>query len=377
MENAAKKLNLPKRSDRYLRCPDSAHHMRLPTRDDEGDLVTTPDGEPILRAPNFSDLMLFSLLYSFSHMKNKPNETCKRSYSEIEAEIDFVRSTIAESVWAFKGAGIIEQIKHFHEKAEYKCVGFPKDEFYITFEGYLFTDKFYVPEEERERKLHKWEIWLISLLGAMCNKPEAKGCDFTIEELCKKSGACEKTIRTAICKTINMGFISSRNRIKYARADKRLHFNVNSDVRRLMKHESRLKAAEKRAEKARKDEELRAANMRAERESYYASLQNAALALAEHNRRVAEKDVEFKRADTLLRAGEIELARAEVYAPETLREIKIRIEQAQRDRAHALTRLKLTEEDLKPQWTCKKCSDSGFLPNGKMCDCYTPPGGDP
>lgn len=29
-----------------------------------------------------------------------------------------------------------------------------------------------------------------------------------------------------------------------------------------------------------------------------------------------------------------------------------------------------TEEDLLPQWHCKKCSDTGYLPDGKMCDCY-------
>ena len=30
----------------------------------------------------------------------------------------------------------------------------------------------------------------------------------------------------------------------------------------------------------------------------------------------------------------------------------------------------LEEEDLRPQYSCKKCSDTGYLPNGKPCDCY-------
>ena len=29
-----------------------------------------------------------------------------------------------------------------------------------------------------------------------------------------------------------------------------------------------------------------------------------------------------------------------------------------------------TEEDLKPKYSCNKCNDTGYLPNGKMCDCY-------
>ena len=29
-----------------------------------------------------------------------------------------------------------------------------------------------------------------------------------------------------------------------------------------------------------------------------------------------------------------------------------------------------TEADFTPRYACTKCSDTGFLPDGKMCDCY-------
>jgi len=35
-----------------------------------------------------------------------------------------------------------------------------------------------------------------------------------------------------------------------------------------------------------------------------------------------------------------------------------------------LAEMGIREEELLPQYTCKKCNDTGFLPNGKSCDCY-------
>lgn len=113
-----------------------------------------------------------------------------------------------------------------------------------------------------------------------------------------------------------------------------------------------------------------AADMRSSREQYYAKLQQKAIAKAEKARALAEKDEAFKAAEGILKKGEIELARAEIFAPESLTEISARLEKARKDRADALSRLKLTDEDLQPKFACGKCSDTGFLPNGKMCDCY-------
>ena len=43
----------------------------------------------------------------------------------------------------------------------------------------------------------------------------------------------------------------------------------------------------------------------------------------------------------------------------------------ERDRLEkALAVIGLTESDLRPRYRCRKCSDTGYLPNGKPCDCY-------
>lgn len=117
-------------------------------------------------------------------------------------------------------------------------------------------------------------------------------------------------------------------------------------------------------------EAVTVANERSEREHYYAVLRRRAQEHAEKAIALAQSDEGFKAAESTIRKGEIELARAEVFAPETAREIRAKIDAARKERLNALARLNLTEEDLQPAFKCKKCSDTGYLPDGRACDCY-------
>lgn len=121
-----------------------------------------------------------------------------------------------------------------------------------------------------------------------------------------------------------------------------------------------------------RSEAAAAADKRAEREHYYAVLRQRAIAKAERAAEAAEKDEEYRAADIALKKGEIDLARAEVFAPDTVPEINARLKEYEKQRKAALSRLGLSEADLTPHFTCPKCSDTGFLPDGKPCDCYHP-----
>lgn len=112
------------------------------------------------------------------------------------------------------------------------------------------------------------------------------------------------------------------------------------------------------------------ADARSERERWYALRRNAALEQADRIRAAAEKDAEFAAAEKELKKSEIELAKAEVFSPDTLPAIRARIQAAEQQRKSALARLHLSEADLMPKYACPKCSDTGFLPDGRMCDCY-------
>lgn len=112
------------------------------------------------------------------------------------------------------------------------------------------------------------------------------------------------------------------------------------------------------------------ADARSERERWYALRRNAAVERAERTRAAAEKDPAFAAAEKAIKKDEIELAKAEVFSPADLPAIRERIQAARRSRAEALQKLGIQEADLMPGYACPKCSDTGFLPDGRMCDCY-------
>lgn len=115
-----------------------------------------------------------------------------------------------------------------------------------------------------------------------------------------------------------------------------------------------------------------AADEKSDREHYYSVLRNRAIGAAEEAKRRAEQDPVYKRAEGEIKKGEIELARAELFDAESVPTIRAKLEKLHAERRAALARMQLSEEDLIPHFQCEKCSDTGFLPNGRACDCYHP-----
>ena len=114
---------------------------------------------------------------------------------------------------------------------------------------------------------------------------------------------------------------------------------------------------------------IRSCREQLERE-WQAEARRRAAARAEQAKAEAEKDAEFSEAERAIKKGEIELAKAEIFAPETMPSLMKAMTEAKKRRAAAMVRLGFTEQDFVPQYACKKCSDTGFLPDGRMCDCY-------
>lgn len=115
---------------------------------------------------------------------------------------------------------------------------------------------------------------------------------------------------------------------------------------------------------------VQAANDRADRERWYSVRRIRAENEAERAKARAEKNPDYKEACKKLARAEIACAKAEVNAPEALPELQAERDFYKFERAQALFMAGVTEEELRPKWYCSKCSDTGFLPNGKACDCY-------
>jgi DNA replication protein DnaC len=115
---------------------------------------------------------------------------------------------------------------------------------------------------------------------------------------------------------------------------------------------------------------VKAANAKSDRERFYATLRERAQAQADKYLQQANKNARFKEISALLSKMEFSLAKAEISEPEKLPALETQKKNLWQERKEILSSLGIEEAWLVPQYNCKKCSDTGFLKNGKSCDCY-------
>jgi hypothetical protein len=115
---------------------------------------------------------------------------------------------------------------------------------------------------------------------------------------------------------------------------------------------------------------VEAANAKADRERYYATLREKAQIKADTFLAKANENPRFKEIVKELAKMEIAQARAEISKPQELPALLEKRKALQAERKTILSTLGIKEEQLVPKYTCAKCSDSGFLPDGTACDCY-------
>ncbi len=115
---------------------------------------------------------------------------------------------------------------------------------------------------------------------------------------------------------------------------------------------------------------IEAINAKSDRERYYSLLREKAQTKAEKYMAKANANARFKELSAELSKMEIQLAKAEVFEPASLPALLEKKSALLSERKDVLSGLGIEESQLSPQFTCKKCSDTGFLPSGVACNCY-------
>jgi DnaD/phage-associated family protein len=117
---------------------------------------------------------------------------------------------------------------------------------------------------------------------------------------------------------------------------------------------------------------IEAANAKAAREKYYADRREKALSVADRYASKAKSNPRFGAIEKALSKMNMELAKAELYAPDTLPKLQEQQSELLRERLQILATMEIEEWQLSPQFACKKCSDTGYTESGASCDCYKP-----
>ncbi len=117
---------------------------------------------------------------------------------------------------------------------------------------------------------------------------------------------------------------------------------------------------------------VEAANAKSARDRYYSLLREKAQSKAEKALKKANGNARFKEIAAELSKMEIALAKAEMFEPNALPALQESQSALLAERKKLLAEMKMQESDLRPQYCCTKCQDSGFLPSGTACSCYAP-----
>lgn len=105
-------------------------------------------------------------------------------------------------------------------------------------------------------------------------------------------------------------------------------------------------------------------------DEYYADLRSKAESKAEACLSRALKDRSFYEAEKAYQKARIRFLCSESELPEEIERRKRDFLAWREKRKRSLSALGLKESDLIPDYTCKKCEDTGFLDDGYACTCY-------
>lgn len=329
-----------------------------------------------------SERVLSAWFYSF----NAAGKTCKAGRTYMSKELGYSRSTLSRKVKSLAEKGAVSVERNGQGCSEYTYQGeIRKGAPHIRMEYVFFTDEFMIVEKvngkrvKHQRRLKASERDVLALIYSVTwdRKRPFVGSHKDIGVLL---GLTEETV----CRAVTVLTASHLIEHKIERYNKRElqehHFYVL--MRTLRKHgiTRRDLRAERKAAQAEREREQRLpdhiikANAASARARFYDLRRERAERKAENALERAKKDVRFAEIHADLGRMKIALAKAELRDPAKLPALKA--EKAMLDEEYKATLLRLGIDkaafDKETYRCCRKCSDTGHLPDGTGCDCYTP-----
>lgn len=249
--------------------------------------------------------------------------------------------------------------------------GYDEKDFELRDTPFLFYDK--QTGKSEVRKMSATEFNVLSRIRRH-NFNEKTSCfKGSYASMVHTMAYSEPTLRRAISALIGAGLIVISEKRRVA------HYNeltIKVSEKLIRKKKKERKDAEKAAKKQEKSvkafvsADVLNADNRALREIYYSRLQNVTARRVENVRAQASKNTRFEQIERELKQLEIEIAKDEVFATGKSAELLARKAALQKERSGVLLKMRIKPEDLERQPFCEKCNDTGFLPDGLMCDCY-------
>lgn len=359
MVNAATvKTYIPKPKDSREKCLRIPHALR--------NIKITVDGRE--RKLNGSELKALAATFTFSSESASTEFTYGKLYKRyhfspvsagrairaaIEAKLikrdgGIHKYNLTDDAWKFLNDDAVKRAEKNKKKKEEAKILFLRIEdwiYYAKFDGRYLTNK---------------EVEVLFYIISLTESGK-KVCRTSNRYIARGLNCSSRTVNKAVAALKKIGLIEYRVQAK------------NGKVLTDFKVKDNFLRNKKKAVMAEKKKAIAAANAldeKAEFETYYARKQRQAQSRADAMNARANADEQYRLANADMRHLEVQVEKARVFHPSVLDGLLKRLEHAKMIRAERLAAMQMTEDDLNPRYTCPRCSDTGFLPNGQMCDCY-------
>lgn len=360
MANANGKLNRAGGSHSgFLRMP--YNFMRL---------TTNKNGKP--RKLSETELTVCAAVYSLQKKDEDGTllRPCDFTYDELVKRYRLSRSSVARTIRLLSDNKLIAKGE---KTSTYTCdledcepeqnkIRFLKIEDWIRFSPFALNGQDYYLTNKEARVL-SYLISLSTNVDEETKQKQHKTIYGSASFFARRLNISPTTASSALYKLKDLGVlrISGKARNGACHAWYKLKWNVLDEMVKAYVQKRR----KAKAEKDQLDEKNR-------RERFYAERHQKALEHADYMQRQAERDEGFRTASATLRRLDVSIARAETFNLPDLASLRKQYQEAQALRAQRMAILNIDEEDLSPQWICTKCSDTGFRPDGRACNCYEP-----
>lgn len=309
----------------------------------------------------FSARAIAEKIFSFS--TSDKSKSCRLTYAQIEEEFGYSHATCAEALSQIRDYDFVEKGDRDQDGTEYKFIGTAFGKKYYVIPQYLYTAEVLFKKEWR--RLTSCEIRVLAYLMTECSSAKNGGnaygggvCRVSYKKMARLLGICEKSVRKAIKALMNEAHLVHRPAC---------HKGVNGARVSAYEVSSMLYEYKRYKKKAKTPAEENAARAR-----YYDELRKHAEERAERYLAIARKDPKFNAVHTRFRALDVEIAKAELFRPETVAQLNKEKAWKREERRVILAKLGLSESDIQVQCNCRACRDTGQV-NGAWCTCY--PGG--
>lgn len=320
------------------------------------------------------ELLMLGKVFSFSK-KGEEDVVCRAKYTTLAKDFRCSVRTIGRAVRRLSEKGLIEFVGAGDAKratSKYRYVGADCGKGHSRVDLYLLHTEFEI-RNVGTRYLTVSEAIVLCYMKTHCENPRKKRFSGTVRSIAKNTSLSPTTVQSAIDVLLRAELISRAGDEKAVNGSSQSIFHVNEKLLRkaekAFKKEMTPTSAPK--DKPQWQKNIDDIDAKAERERYYSRLKYKAEDVAERHKARLMQDAEYSAALSILNKTAASVARAELSGDKNeLRDLIYRRSKAQAIMQKRMKALGIAEADITPRYRCVKCSDSGFLPSGKACDCY-------